>query len=53
MKRYKTNHVLFSKKVFTESEVVRFYNNLISKNQHTTFSSWMDEMMDMKIFIEI
>lgn len=31
MKRYKTNHVLFSKGIFTESEVMRFYNNLISK----------------------
>lgn len=53
MKRYKTNHVLFSKGVFTESEVMRFYNNLINKNQHTTFSSWMGEMLNTKIFMEI
>lgn len=53
MKRYKTNHVLFSKGVFTESEVMRFYNNLINKNQHTTFSSWMGEMLKTRIFVEI
>lgn len=53
MKWYKTNHVLFSKGIFTESEVMRLYNNLISKKQHTTFSSWMGEMLNTRIFVEI
>lgn len=53
MKRYKTNHVLFSKGIFTESEVIRFYNNLISKKQHTTFSSWMWKMLNTRIIVEI
>lgn len=53
MKRYKTSHVLFSKEVFTELEIVQFYNNLINKKQYITFSSWMGEMLKTRIFVEI